>query len=334
MAEEESTAGTLNSDEEAGIALHAVTVFHQGYGNAPELWFNSIRDINGFLGGWQGDKKAHLTNVAFGTSPAALSFGGKLIVFAGNRFPTQTWLSFAIFDNGWKPETVQQPISGSPSAVPWNRMIYVFYADGSGNLVYSLHNGTTWTTGATSIGNTRLANSPTAVVYNGKLWLFFQSASQNGQIWWTTFDGQRWSAASTVPSALGIDASASPGAIVAWNGLYVLFKARNGALAYCFWNGSSWSQTDQTIPDTDCTDAPAGFVDGLSGLWVFHQGHNFNGQLWYNRFGSKGWVGDQRLANTGMSGRPCVLYNYLPPATVAAAAPEVDATASRPAPPS
>jgi hypothetical protein len=43
-------------------------------------------------------------------------------------------------------------------------------------------------------------------------------------------------------------------------------------------------------------------------LYVFHQGFGDNGQLWYNTWNGSKWVGDQQVANVGMSAGPAAIW--------------------------
>jgi photosystem II stability/assembly factor-like uncharacterized protein len=83
-----------------------------------------------------------------------------------------------------------------------------------GQLWQDAYDGQNWA-GDRQIGNLGMSASPSAVVYNGRLYYFHQGLGENGQLWYTsTSDGKTW-ARDTQVQPVGM--SASPSA-VAWAG--------------------------------------------------------------------------------------------------------------------
>src|SRR5271168_1499338 len=91
-------------------------------------------------------------------------------------------------------------MTGSPSAVPWLGGIAVFhqgYAD-NGQLWYTYSQDgqqwggdTPWGGGSPGfpVQDLGMSESPSAVVYNGLLYVFHQGSSDNGQLWYSYYDG-------------------------------------------------------------------------------------------------------------------------------------------------
>ena len=71
--------------------------------------------------------------------------------------------------------------------------LYVFHQGiGSESMLlwYSVFDGTNW--GQNIVHNVGTSASPSAVVYNGVLFIFHQGTNNNGQLWYTAFDGTNW----------------------------------------------------------------------------------------------------------------------------------------------
>jgi hypothetical protein len=69
-------------------------------------------------------------------------------------------------------------------------------------------------------------------------------------------------------------------------------------------------QPAKLVPNTNTSSNP-GVAVFNDHLYVFHQGNNNDGTLWYNRLDKQGnWAGDKRVPNTEMSSGPSVvLFN-------------------------
>ena len=89
-------------------------------------------------------------------------------------------------------------MSGSPSAVLWAGGITVFHQGfhDNGELWYTFSpDGKSWGTTQTDAqypGSLGMSGSPTAVVYNGVLFIFHQGGHDSGELWYTAFDGTNW----------------------------------------------------------------------------------------------------------------------------------------------
>lgn len=195
-----------------------------------------------------------------------------------------------------------------PSPVMFGSNFYLFYQNGStGQLVYGLWNGSTWTTNNPVSSVTNMTAGPGAVVFDNTLYVFYQKANSSGQLWYTTStDGTTWTTSQQVPN---IELSDSPSAAVFNGTLYVFFN-NSGGLGYCTSsNGTSWSGMS-SVPNLGMSCSPAALVYN-STLYVFHQGSADNGQLWYDTSSNgTSWSGDTRVSNVGLVGAPsAIAYN-------------------------
>jgi hypothetical protein len=140
------------------------------------------------------------------------------------------------------------------------------------------------------------------------LYVFHQGSGNNGQLWYSYFDGTNWDHDTQIQN---IGMTDSPSAVVYNGQLYVFHQGsnNNGQLWYTFSSdGTNWSR-DALVPNVGITGAPSAVVDG-SYLIVFHQGYANNGQLWHSTFDGTNWGQDTQIPNVGMSGSPWpVFYN-------------------------
>ena len=103
-----------------------------------------------------------------------------------------------------------------------------------------------------------MSESPSAVVYNGKLYVFHQGPG-DGHLWYSVFDGTSWSTDSQI-QPLGM--SGSPSAVV-WKGGITVFHQganNNGQLLYTYSpNGINWGG-DTLVQNLGLTDSPSAVV--------------------------------------------------------------------------
>lgn len=202
-------------------------------------------------------------------TPSAVAFDDKIYVFyQGSGGNGQLWYSalgssLLSGSDEYGIPMVQVPgvsMSQSPAAVVFDGTLYVFYQGGGNNQTIeycSSTDGSNWTVGASSkdlSGSDTYyseTTSPAAVVFNGKIYLFYSeggtsNANVNGNhIGYCTFDGTNWSGSSSF-SALILS---SPWAAVANNQLYVFYREVSSSSVFGgnqLWysvssNGSDWS---------------------------------------------------------------------------------------------
>ncbi|NES78977.1 MULTISPECIES: hypothetical protein [Okeania] len=98
---------------------------------------------------------------------------------------------------------------------------------------------------------------PTAVVYNGKVYVFHQGRGDSGWLWYNVFNGSEW-AGDTKVGKTGI--TSSPSVVVYNDQIYVFHQGRgdSGWLWYNVFDGSQWAYTE--VRGTGLTDDPDAVV--------------------------------------------------------------------------
>jgi hypothetical protein len=162
-------------------------------------------------------------------------------------------------------------MSGSPSAVAWAGGISVFHQGHSdnGELWYTFspdgkHWGgdTPWGAGM-PVHNLGMSGSPSAVVYNGLLYVFHQGQSDNGQLWYSYYDGANWSPDTPIQ---GVSMSESPSAVVWAGGITVFLQGPgdSGQLWYTYspdgkhWGGATpWGGPGFMIEQLGLSESPS-----------------------------------------------------------------------------
>jgi hypothetical protein len=87
-----------------------------------------------------------------------------------------------------------------------------------------------------------MSASPAVINYNGKLYCFHQGAGNNGELWYSVFDGTNWAPDTHVPD---LTIGASP-AVVNYNGKLYCFHQGAGN------NGELW----YGVFDETCVNSP------------------------------------------------------------------------------
>jgi hypothetical protein len=134
------------------------------------------------------------------------------------------------------------------------------------------------------------------------LYVFHQGESENGQLWYSVFDGANWSGDKYLPN---IGVSQSPSA-VAWAGGITVFHQGandNGQLWYTYSpDGTHWGG-DTYVPNVGLSGSPSAVVY-KGKLYVFHQGVQDSADLWYSIFDGTSWSGDRPVPNVGIAESP------------------------------
>ena len=313
---------------EPDLVVYPVTVFHQGYGNGGGLWYNAnVNFSTPLAGAWQGDTS--VPSAACLGSPSAVFFQNKLLVFSTGgtawEFNQLCLNAYDYVTNKWSYQAWWLGVIASPSAVVFNNMVYILFSKQLGNdpaptLHYATYDGTNLAGPFEVVSRPRalMQNSPGAFVWGDTLYVFFRFFETLGryQLYFQRFNGLNWdSLASPVPGVL--DMAGSPACAAATigpgtTGLFVFYQGTNFALNYKVLKNTSWFE-ESTVPNTGITGTPCP-ADMWDKLYVFHQGDNENGELWYNTMTPHGsWEGDRRVPNTGMSASPSALI-ATPPA--------------------
>jgi hypothetical protein len=125
-------------------------------------------------------------------------------------------------------------------------------SNGSGNgaLYYNVYNDATWGPQIELSGDCIMSYSPSPVVFNGELYVFFNGPDENGAIMYTTSsDGSNWSGTtpSTTSQVSGAKCSYTPWPVVYNGQLWVFYQAQKQEAAMWYsvlgndgaWGGST-----------------------------------------------------------------------------------------------
>ena len=72
-------------------------------------------------------------------------------------------------------------------------------SEDNGQLWHDALNGPDWA-GDRLVPNTGMSASPSAAVFNGRLYYFHQGFENDGQLWYNSFDGENWAGDQQVPN--------------------------------------------------------------------------------------------------------------------------------------
>ncbi|MFA8301101.1 MAG: T9SS type A sorting domain-containing protein [Hyphomicrobiales bacterium] len=151
-----------------------------------------------------------------------------------------------------------------------------------------------------------ISESPTAVSYKGKLYVFGQGRGKNGMIEYRIKTDDKWSLQTTVPNA---GMSGSPGAVVFQNKLYLFYQGayENRKLMYSVFDGNRWTNSAE-VPNVLLCVSPVPVVYNNK-IYIFHQDHKCAGYLWYTTFNGHSFTRDVKVNNMRMSDSPApVVY--------------------------
>ena len=147
------------------------------------------------------------------------------------------------------------------------------------------------------------------------LYVFHQGANTNGSLWYTWFNGATWSLDTPWGGGMPVQnlgMSGSPSAVVWRGGISVLHQgfADSGDLWYSYspdgqhWGGDTpWGQPNFPVQGLGISGSPSAVVYNDL-LYVFHQGANANGSLWYSQFNGDFWTPDTPIRYANMSASP------------------------------
>ena len=227
-------------------------VFYQGPNENGGLYYMTSSDgVN-----WTAASQVFDANLT--DSPSPVVFNGKLYVFYQGLWGATHWTLYSVWDGTSWSATISVPDYGlwySPSAVVFNDLLYVFVrGQGSGSQVLwckTSTDGTNWSASTQpQLGNGESGSffpdqSPAAVVFNGKLYIF---SSGNAQLdYFSSSDGSSWgqlyAVGGTYGSSEGAFISGWPAAVSDSGTLYCLYQSSEGGRlgVATSTDGSNWN---------------------------------------------------------------------------------------------
>lgn len=246
--------------------------------------------------------------------PSGVNFNNQFYCFYENS--GSLYYNTYIGGSTWSSQSVPIPnvtLSCSPSAVEFTvnavATLFVFYQSSSGNgeLLYITSTDAVNWSQPTQVPACGLSASPSAVVFpvsgNQTLYIFYQGEGNAKEVYYSTStDGVHWS--QSIFLSTGLDCAASPSATVLNNVLYCFAnpaaEGSNAALVYATSsNGSTWSGNN-TVPGANISGSvSATTFEGK--IYVFHEGADFNGQLWCSIFDGTNWSPDAQINNLSVT---------------------------------
>ena len=271
------------------------------------------------------------TGMANNPSTALLAFntltGAVTGCLAGS--PLGTWILM--------PPVPGVASSSSPSLVSYNNLAYMFYQGIGGqagqlwcttydNTAYC-STGSSWNaawSAAEQVSGVACSEAPSAVVFNGDLYVFYQGGGGNGELWYCCLSGSSgaWSQPTQVipdgATGTSVLLSGSPFACVNTDSsgnsqLFVVYagagSAGNWQLTYCTL-GSDGAWTQSIVPGALIADSPSAYaVSGEGKLNVLFQPASMPGQLLYCVYNGSSWSPAATLPVTTLEGWvSCVMY--------------------------
>ncbi|WP_147445011.1 glycoside hydrolase [Corallococcus sp. CA053C] len=271
---------------------------------------------------WQQGWTAFEVNSIAKNPPAVASCNGQTYVFYPST-PADTQYLFYNTWNGttWSGQTelnVAETATGAGAAT-FNGQVYVFWQgvqlqvsgafEPSGSLFYSIMGQSFyWQVGSGPV----MSDCPSAVVFNGELYVFYQGTDNDGGLWYTkSSDGSvgSWSSSTQVPN---VGMSTSPATAVFTNPstgqdeLYVFHQggSTDGQLWYNVLDTAGNWAGDKQITSVSMSNVPgATVVDGI--LYVLYEGGG-NDDLFYYISSSDGstWSTPIWVKGTALSVAP------------------------------
>eukprot|EP00595_Chromulina_sp_UTEXLB2642_P000687 CAMPEP_0196767598 /NCGR_PEP_ID=MMETSP1095-20130614/41776_1 /TAXON_ID=96789 ORGANISM="Chromulina nebulosa, Strain UTEXLB2642" /NCGR_SAMPLE_ID=MMETSP1095 /ASSEMBLY_ACC=CAM_ASM_000446 /LENGTH=442 /DNA_ID=CAMNT_0042136073 /DNA_START=45 /DNA_END=1373 /DNA_ORIENTATION=+ len=151
-------------------------------------------------------------------------------------------------------------ISANPSATVYNGKIYVFHQGNfnNGQLWYFIYDVGSNSfpsdsfTSDTQVSNVGISASPSAVVYNGKIYVFHQGSGNNGQLWYFIYDVASNTFTPDV-QVNNVGISDSPSGIAFDNKIYVFHQgSRNN---HQFWYNVLYPDSNSWLGDTQVSQS-------------------------------------------------------------------------------
>ena len=137
------------------------------------------------------------------------------------------------------------------------------------------------------------------VTYNGDLWAAWVGKSPNEQIWYSVWNGTKWSNHKTVPAALTTN---GPALAVYKGKLYLAWTGTSTGVWYASFNGTSWSgqaRVPAALAEVQTSPDLAAFNGSLYVDWI---GKSSPFGVWYASFNGASWAAQARIPSSSTCG--------------------------------
>lgn len=258
--------------------------------------------------------------------------------------PTKKGLALSAGYEGFK-YLIWHPIWGAiewdamsnnpPAGAVYNDTVYVFFPSPYASdwyiyyTTFNLNGGTAWTSAQKLQAASQTGAG--AITFNNQLYVFWQGVqvnvmtnpSPNGtlyyMVWGDQFFWQINSGQTLSGFSAGVIMSGCPTAVAFNDKIYVFYQGPgpDGLLWYTSSGGgpdAGWAASTQ-VSNVGMSASPSAVVftnpsGGVPELYVFHEGGNNNGQLWYNVMNaSGGWAGDKQIQGVTLNGTPSAIVS-------------------------
>ncbi len=149
-----------------------------------------------------------------------------------------------------------------------------------------------------------LSFSPAAAVFNHRIYVVHQGRGNDGRLWYTTFDGSRWTPDTPLPAGGANGIKGSPSVAVHDNKLYIAYRGQDDRLRLGWLDANGYFGVES--PGYRLSYSPA-MVSYRNRLFLVYQGTDGRaGQLVYAGTDGRGWDPEQTIASLRCTGSPAL----------------------------
>lgn len=222
---------------------------------------------------------------AMNSSPAAVNWKGTIVVFyqgaygGGNDELWGAWMDGTDFKDFWHMGNSR--LTSSPAAVVYRDTLWVLW-QGAGNAgtlwckTLGAAEGAQWTEEFCIRSDSIMSNAPSAIVWNDKLYVFFQGGGQNETLNYMSFDGNKWSEPNRID---GVGMSGSPNAMLTKDNIIRIYHQSSGKSGHLWYHDFEAKRGDIPVVCIGMSDSPSVVRYGDNYVCI-HQGYENNKKLY------------------------------------------------------
>lgn len=149
-----------------------------------------------------------------------------------------------------------------------------------------------------------LSFSPAAAVFNNRIYVVHQGRGNDGRLWYTTFDGSRWTPDTPLPAAGPHGIKGSPSVAAYNNRLYIAYRGQDDRLRLGWLDANGFFGVD--APGHKLSYAPA-MVAYRDRLFLVYQGTDADaGKLAYTATNGTSWDAPRTITGISVTGAPAL----------------------------